>query len=147
MSSRPAEGIFRVLQFFVQDAWLANGAHNDIAFFDFAGCGVVHVTGDSIAFMLINVIGARAGRFNEKGEDQSLSPHNVLPACCCGNSLPILIMGGSDSMVVLSWLHLAAILPSQGVCVPSLPSEHPQEGSPPSSSFTSEDVSSTSKSS
>ena len=70
------------------DAWLANGAHNDIAFFDFAGSGVVHVTGDSIASMLINVIGARAGRFNEKGEDQSLSPHNVLPACCCGNSPP-----------------------------------------------------------
>jgi len=127
------------------DAWLANGAHNDIAFFDFAGSGVVHVTGDSIASMLINVIGARAGRFNERARTKVFPPTTCCLLAAAGTLL--LIMGGSDSIVVLSWLHLAAILPSQGVCVPSLPSEHPQEGSPPSSSFTSEDVSSTSKSS
>jgi len=127
------------------DAWLANGAHNDIAFFDFAGSGVVHVTGDSIASMLINVIGARAGRFNERARTKVFPPTTCCLLAAAGTLL--LIMGGSDSIVVLSWLHLAAILPSQGMCVPSLPSEHPQEGSPPSSSFTSEDVSSTSKSS
>jgi len=72
------------------DAWLANGSHNDIAFFDFAGSGVVHMTGGSVAFMLINAIGAREGRFNEKGEVQSLSPHNLVLAAA---GTLLLIMG------------------------------------------------------
>lgn len=72
------------------DAWLANGSEHDIAFFDFAGSGVVHLTGGSVAFMLINAIGAREGRFNDKGEVQSLSPHNLVLAAA---GTLLLIMG------------------------------------------------------
>jgi len=72
------------------DAWLANGSHDDIAFFDFAGSGVVHMTGGSVALMLVTAIGAREGRFNEKGEVQSLSPHNLVLAAA---GTLLLVMG------------------------------------------------------
>jgi len=62
------------------DAWLANGSQSDIAFFDFAGSGVVHMVGGSVALMLITTIGAREGRFNAKGEVQCLTPHNLVLA-------------------------------------------------------------------
>jgi len=62
------------------DAWLANGSQSDIAFSDFAGSGVVHLTGGICAFMMAVIVGAREGRFDKDGQVQPLQPHNLVLA-------------------------------------------------------------------
>jgi len=62
------------------DAWLANGSHSDIAFSDFAGSGVVHLTGGICAFMMAWIVGPREGRFDANGQLQPLQSHNLVLA-------------------------------------------------------------------
>jgi len=60
------------------NAWLANGKHSDIAFFDFAGSGVVHLVGGTCAFLFAYFVGPRDGRFLEDGTPQTIQPHNMV---------------------------------------------------------------------
>jgi len=59
------------------DPWLASG---DFKFFDFAGSGVVHLTGGVCAFMMASICGARDGRFDKDGRPMNMSPHNLVLA-------------------------------------------------------------------
>jgi len=61
------------------DAWLSNGSHG-IYFYDFAGSGVVHLTGGTCAFMMAWIVGPRDGRFDADGNVHTLAPHNLVLA-------------------------------------------------------------------
>jgi len=90
------------------DAWLANGrtfqsgdgAADGLKFYDFAGSGVVHLTGGCVAFMLASIVGARDGRFTADGKSNVLAPHNLVLACC-GSLLLILGWFGFNGGSVL----------------------------------------------
>merc|ERR1711968_114692 len=60
------------------DAWLASDEHSDIAFYDFAGSGVVHLVGGCCAFMFAYFVGPRDGRYLEDGTPQTIQPHNMV---------------------------------------------------------------------
>merc|ERR1711968_99212 len=64
------------------NAWLANAKHSDIAFFDFAGSGVVHLVGGTCAFLFAYFVGPRDGRFLEDGTAQTIQPHNMVLSAC-----------------------------------------------------------------
>lgn len=60
--------------------WLANlgrtlGLGNGAV--DFAGSGVVHMTGGAIGLAIAIVLGARIGRFNEDGSANAIPGHNI----------------------------------------------------------------------
>jgi len=61
------------------DAWLSTG---DYKFYDFAGSGVVHLTGGACALVFAYLVGAREGRFLPDGTPQTIQPHNMVLACC-----------------------------------------------------------------
>lgn len=63
-------------------AWLSNGEHSGIVFYDFAGSGVVHLVGGACAFVFAGLVGAREGRFLEDGTPQTIQPHNMVLSCC-----------------------------------------------------------------
>jgi len=71
------------------DAWLASGetwesstgAADGLKFFDFAGSGIVHLTGGCVAFCLAAIVGPRDGRFSSDGKVNLLQPHNLVLAC------------------------------------------------------------------
>jgi len=54
------------------DAWLTK---DGLEFYDFAGSGVVHLTGGAAAFSLATIVGPRDGRFSE---DSKMAPHNLV---------------------------------------------------------------------
>jgi len=72
------------------DAWLSDGSTFESAaglkdgckFYDFAGSGVVHLTGGCVAYVLASVVGARDGRFSSDGKTNLLAPHNLVLSCC-----------------------------------------------------------------
>merc|ERR1711871_1815760 len=74
------------------DAWLVDGctfertsgACDGLSFFDFAGSGIVHLTGGIVAFCLAAIVGPRDGRFSEDGKVNLLQPHNLVLACSGG---------------------------------------------------------------
>jgi Amt family ammonium transporter len=49
----------------------------DLGFHDFAGSGIVHLTGGASGLVLTILIGARIGRF-DRGETKSYLPHNIV---------------------------------------------------------------------
>jgi Amt family ammonium transporter len=69
------------------NGWLTAGGKNhlnEVGFNDFAGSGIVHMTGGVAALVGACAVGPRNGRFNESGVDQdAFSPHN----------LPFLVLG------------------------------------------------------
>lgn len=65
-------------------AWLANGEHGGLIAYDFAGSGVVHLTGGVGAFFMAWTAGPRDGRFGSTGAVQSLAPHNLVMAATGG---------------------------------------------------------------
>lgn len=52
--------------------WLA-----DLGFMDFAGSTVIHVLGGAAAVAGITVVGARIGKYSEKGKSQAIPGHNL----------------------------------------------------------------------
>lgn len=74
------------------DAWLldgctferTSGACDGLQFFDFAGSGIVHLTGGVVAFCLAAIVGPRDGRFSEDGKVNLLQPHNLVLSCSGG---------------------------------------------------------------
>lgn len=59
-------------------AWLSSGETDGIAFSDFAGCGVVHMTGGVAAFNIACALGPRDGRFDAEGNVNTLEAHNLV---------------------------------------------------------------------
>jgi len=62
-----------------KDNWLSNGSAG-IEFYDFAGSGVVHLTGGTCAFMMAWIVGPRDGRFDADGNVHTLAQHNLVLA-------------------------------------------------------------------
>jgi len=56
------------------DAWLTKDGYE---FYDFAGSGVVHLTGGIAAFALASIVGPRDGRFTDNNVN-TLAPHNLV---------------------------------------------------------------------
>ena len=48
-----------------------------LGFYDFAGASVVHSTGGWVALALIIVVGPRLGRFNARGQPQTIQGSNL----------------------------------------------------------------------
>jgi len=69
------------------DGWLSNAGGGDwpktefVQMVDFAGSGVVHLTGGCGAIAMAWSIGARDGRFSKDGTVNSLTPHNLVLSC------------------------------------------------------------------
>mmetsp|Transcript_43204 Transcript_43204/g.101599 ORF Transcript_43204/g.101599 Transcript_43204/m.101599 type:complete len:579 (+) Transcript_43204:61-1797(+) len=66
--------------------WLAGGSNSsvtDLGYFDFAGSGVVHMSGGIGALIGAIVVGPRLGRFTAGCEEESFAPH----------SLPLIVFG------------------------------------------------------
>jgi ammonium transporter, Amt family len=63
-----------------EDGWASAAADNklfDMGVYDFAGCGVVHMTGGLAALAGAGTLGPRLGRFNSLGKPQELQGHNA----------------------------------------------------------------------
>ena len=54
-----------VYPFICHWAWTEHGWLNQLGFYDFAGAGVVHLTGGTASVILTSVLGVRTGRFGE----------------------------------------------------------------------------------
>jgi len=65
--------------------WLYGGedAITDIGYYDFAGSGIVHMTGGVGALVGAIILGPRTGRFTAENADEEFAPHNV-PFCVLG---------------------------------------------------------------
>ena len=78
------------------DGWLKTSGY-----LDFAGSGVIHVTGAASSLAAILVVGPRLGRFTGSATD--LMPHSTT-VCFLSLSFNILI----NKIFHFSWLHLGA---------------------------------------
>jgi len=72
------------------------------AYMDFAGSGVVHLTGGTCALIGAAILGPRIGRFNDKGQARVLSGHSV-PLAALGGFILFLgfffFNGGSQAAI------------------------------------------------
>jgi Amt family ammonium transporter len=57
--------------------WIASWTVGDAVFSDFAGSGVVHMTGGVAALVGAYMVGARKGRFPEDGPARAIPGHNI----------------------------------------------------------------------
>ncbi|MEM8619903.1 MAG: ammonium transporter [Actinomycetota bacterium] len=57
--------------------WIAGWQFGDAVFSDFAGSGVVHMTGGIAALMGAFFVGARRGRYSEGGKPQAIPGHSI----------------------------------------------------------------------
>ncbi|MEM9514231.1 MAG: ammonium transporter [Actinomycetota bacterium] len=57
--------------------WIASWNFGDAVFSDFAGSGVVHMTGGIAALMGAFFVGARRGRYSEGGKPQAIPGHSI----------------------------------------------------------------------
>mmetsp|Transcript_34731 Transcript_34731/g.53975 ORF Transcript_34731/g.53975 Transcript_34731/m.53975 type:complete len:547 (+) Transcript_34731:69-1709(+) len=68
------------------NGWLTPGKDkhlNEVGFNDFAGSGIVHMTGGVAALVGAIAVGPRNGRFDNPTADEDFAPHN-LPLCVLG---------------------------------------------------------------
>lgn len=100
-------------------AWLSDGSQDDIAFKDYAGCGVVHMTGGISAFNIASALGPRDGRFDADGNVNTLEAHNlvlsaggaiILVACWFGfNGGSTLAASGGNSQLAARVCAITAV--------------------------------------
>ena len=57
--------------------WIASWQFGDAVFSDFAGSGVVHMTGGVAALMGAFFVGARRGRYSDDGKPQAIPGHSI----------------------------------------------------------------------
>ncbi len=58
--------------------WSGDGWLSDLGFLDFAGSGLVHLTGGVAALAGVLVIGPRIGKYDENGKPQTIPGHSLL---------------------------------------------------------------------
>ena len=58
--------------------WSGDGWLSDLGFLDFAGSGLVHLTGGVAALAGVLVIGPRIGKYDENGNPQTIPGHSLL---------------------------------------------------------------------
>ncbi len=58
--------------------WSGDGWLSDLGFLDFAGSGLVHLTGGVAALAGVMVIGPRIGKYDENGKPQAIPGHSLL---------------------------------------------------------------------
>jgi Amt family ammonium transporter len=58
--------------------WSGDGWLSDLGFLDFAGSGLVHMTGGVAALAGVLVIGPRIGKYDSEGNPQSIPGHSLL---------------------------------------------------------------------
>jgi len=63
--------------------WLSDGSQG-IEFYDYAGCGVVHMVGGMAGLAIAIALGPRDGRFDSHGDGNALQPHNLTLAAAGG---------------------------------------------------------------
>ena len=88
-------------------AWDTNspGWLNELGFHDFAGSGVVHLTGGMCALVSCIIIGPRKGRFDSEGKPTDMPGHSVPLAALGGGILLVCFLafnGGSQARTIIA---------------------------------------------